>query len=82
MKHYLFLFIFIFSSSIPSFSQSLRVEPLNWWVGMKNPKLQILIQGKDLKGSSVTSSLPGLKIEKVHFADSPNYLCCLPRRAF
>ncbi|MFM6949254.1 MAG: glycoside hydrolase family 13 protein [Aquirufa sp.] len=74
MKHYLFLFIFIFSSSIPSFSQSLRVEPLNWWVGMKNPKLQILIQGKDLKGSSVTSSLPGLKIEKVHFADSPNYL--------
>jgi hypothetical protein len=55
-------------------AQDLRVEPLNWWVGMKNPKLQLLIHGKDLQGSDVIASKPGLKVLKVHQADSPNYL--------
>ena len=55
-------------------AQDLRVEPLNWWVGMKNPKLQLLVHGKDLKGSQVISNKAGLKVLKVHNADSPNYL--------
>jgi len=74
MNRYFYLLIFLSTLSFHSFAQSLRVEPLNWWVGMKNPKLQILIQGNDLKGSEVLSSKAGLKISKVHFADSPNYL--------
>jgi glycosidase len=60
--------------SISLQAQDLRIEPLNWWVGMKNPKLQLLIHGKDLSGSEVIAKKQGLKIVKVHTADSPNYL--------
>jgi hypothetical protein len=29
-------------------AQIKHVEPLNWWVGMKNPNLQLLINGNDV----------------------------------
>jgi glycosidase len=41
---------------------------------MKNTQLQLMVHGKDIKGSEVASKKPGLKIVKVHSADSPNYL--------
>jgi glycosidase len=67
------LIIFLLVSiSLPA--QDLRVEPLSWWTGMKNPHFQLMVHGKDLKGSEVASKKPGLKIVKVHSADSPNYL--------
>jgi hypothetical protein len=41
-----------------------RIEPAFWWVGMKNPKLQLLIHGKDISKNQVTISYPGVKIVK------------------
>ena len=60
--------------AVTLFAQDLRVEPLNWWVGMKNTKLQLMIHGKGLQGSQVISRKPGLKIVKINPADSPNYI--------
>ena len=73
MKKVLFLG-FLFCASFSLIAQDLRVEPLNWWVGMKNPNLQLLIKGKDLSGGVVTSTKKGLSVKKVTNADSPNYL--------
>jgi hypothetical protein len=73
MKKVLFLGL-LFCASFTSISQDLRVEPLNWWVGMKNPNLQLLIKGKDLSGGQVSSSKKGLTVKKVTNGDSPNYL--------
>ncbi len=70
----LILFLFVSLSLQNALAQDLRVEPLNWWVGMKNSQLQLMIHGKDIKGSEVIAKKPGLKIVKVHSADSPNYL--------
>ncbi len=67
------LIIFLFAS-LSLHAQDLRIEPLSWWTGMKNPHLQLMVHGKDLKGSEVYAKKPGLKILKVHTADSPNYL--------
>lgn len=52
----------------------MRIEPLNWWVGMKNPNLELLIYDKDIKGSQVKISHPGVTISKVITAENPNYL--------
>lgn len=60
--------------SISLQAQDLRVEPLSWWTGMKNTQLQLMVHGKDIKGSEILAKKPGLKIVKVHSADSPNYL--------
>ena len=50
-----------------------RVEPPSWWVGMNTP-LQLMIHGKNLKGSEISVTGEGIKINKVHEADSTNYL--------
>lgn len=51
-----------------------RIDPTNWWVGMKNPELQLLVYGKHLKGASVQISYPGIHIRQVHEVENPNYL--------
>ncbi|XMO85066.1 glycoside hydrolase family 13 protein [Algibacter sp. AS12] len=51
-----------------------RIEPLNWWVGFKNSKLQLLVHHPNISGKTVQVSYQGISIEKVHKADSPNYL--------
>jgi glycosidase len=51
-----------------------RIDPTNWYVGMRNPALQLLVYGKDLKGSTVTVNYPGVTVQKVHEVENPNYL--------
>jgi glycosidase len=51
-----------------------RVEPPNWWVGMENNKLQLLVKGQDIGSYTPTMDYPAVKITQVHQADSPNYL--------
>lgn len=53
-----------------------HVEPMHWWTGMKDKNLQLLIHGKELKGSTVQirKGETGLKIKKVHSSPNPNYL--------
>ena len=43
-KTLLFAAIFTIAGSIAAFCQSnVKVYPTHWWVGMKNPKLQLLV---------------------------------------
>jgi len=51
-----------------------RVEPAFWWVGMKNPQLQLLIHGTEICNRKVEIQYPGIKILKQNRACSPNYL--------
>jgi neopullulanase len=51
-----------------------RVDPTNWWVGMKNPNLQLLVYGKNIKGSTVGITYPGVAIRQVYEVENPNYV--------
>ncbi len=51
-----------------------RIEPAFWWAGMKNPKLQLLVHGKDIGKSQVSLSYPGVKLVKINRVENPNYL--------
>jgi len=51
-----------------------HVEPLNWWVGMKNPNLQLLINGNNIGETTPVINYPGVTIKKVSKGDSKNYL--------
>ncbi len=52
-----------------------RAEPLSWWVGMHTP-LQLMVQGENIADYQVemAGDLQGVKITKIHRAESPNYL--------
>ncbi len=51
-----------------------RVEPPFWWVGMQNPKLQIMVYGEDISGTQPSIEAEGVKLTAVHRLASPNYL--------
>ncbi|HCX23233.1 MAG: alpha-amlyase [Flammeovirgaceae bacterium] len=51
-----------------------RVEPPNWWAGMNNPNLQIMLYGENLKGASVTIDAEGVDLVRINEAESPNYM--------
>jgi glycosidase len=50
-----------------------RVEPPNWWVGMKNKKLQLLVYGPSVGTMSFTIAYPGVTLVKTNKVENPNY---------
>ena len=51
-----------------------RVEPPYWWTGMKSSHLQLLVKGEGIGELNPQIDYQGISIQKVHKADSPNYL--------
>ncbi|MDE6779267.1 MAG: cyclomaltodextrinase N-terminal domain-containing protein, partial [Alistipes sp.] len=52
-----------------------RVEPLSWWTGMTTP-LQVMFHGEGISSCDVAmaAGTRGVRVKKVHRADSGNYL--------
>lgn len=51
-----------------------RIDPTDWFVGMKNPSLQLMVYGEGIKTADVTTDYPGVKVDSLVRLDSPNYL--------
>jgi len=69
------LILLVFFSSINLFAQKLeRIEPMFWFAGMHNPKLQLLVHGDNIASSVVSITYPGVKLVKVNKVENPNYL--------
>ncbi|GEO11483.1 glycoside hydrolase family 13 protein [Segetibacter aerophilus] len=50
-----------------------RIDPTNWWVGMKNQNLQLLVYGPGAGTLSYSISYPGIKLVKTSKVKNPNY---------
>ena len=52
-----------------------RIEPTDWFVGMKNPTVQLMVYGQGIRDvKDVTTDYPGVTIDSLVRLDSPNYL--------
>lgn len=51
-----------------------KVEPPNWWVGMNNSELQVMIYGKNISNTLVEIKSDKVKLIKANKTDNPNYL--------
>ena len=51
-----------------------RIDPTNWFVGMKDPSLQLMVYGPNIKSADVSVDYPGVRVDSVVRLDSPNYL--------
>lgn len=72
LRQFLSVALLLFTCTNTLFAQ--RIEPLNWWVGLKNPDVQLMIQGEAIGETTPVISHPGVTIKKVTKADSKNYL--------
>ncbi|MFZ2907308.1 MAG: glycoside hydrolase family 13 protein [Cyclobacteriaceae bacterium] len=50
-----------------------RIEPSFWWVGMKNPELQVLIYGKNIAAATASLKYEGVEITRIDKTENPNY---------
>lgn len=74
MKKLFVVLFFLTLSTFVNAQQLQRVEPMFWWVGMHNPKVQLLVYGKDIATLDVQLNYEGVKLTKVHQVENPNYL--------
>jgi glycosidase len=51
-----------------------HLEPAFWWAGMKEPKLQIMVHGKNIQQAQVELNYPGVKLLGLQKVENPNYL--------
>lgn len=74
MKKLVLLAIFLGSICLAKAIDITRLEPASWWVGMKNPELQLMVYGKNIARSQVKIDYPGVRIKEVVGVENPNYL--------
>ncbi len=68
----------LFSFCSVTAQNEIKVYPSNWWVGMKNPHLQLMIHEKNIgtigKDDIFLTTYPGVIIESIQKVKNPNYL--------
>lgn len=73
MKNLSFLIIIILGSSI--YAQKIdRIEPPNWWAGVENNQLELLIYGKDISQFTPSIDHKNIQILTVKKTENNNYL--------
>lgn len=51
-----------------------HLEPSNWWTGMHNPNLQLLVHANNISNTSVSINYNGVTVRSVEKVENPNYL--------
>lgn len=51
-----------------------RIDPTDWYVGLKNPTLQLMVYGPNVRDAEVSLDYPNVQIDSIARLDSPNYL--------
>ena len=68
---------FAMACSAHAASQTLnidRIDPTDWFVGLKDPSVQLMVYGKGICEAGVTTDYPGVRVDSIVRLDSPNYL--------
>lgn len=74
MRKFLLAICFIITAASAQAQKLERIEPMNWWVGMHNPKLQLLVHGENIALLQPQLNYPGVTLAKVNKVENPNYL--------
>lgn len=76
MRLYQLLFLLFLLGQINTYAknQITRIEPPNWWVGMKHSKLQLLVYGDNIGDFNPKINYKGVQIESVIKVKNTNYL--------
>jgi glycosidase len=71
-----FIFLPFLISFCYAFAQNeVKIYPSNWWVGMKNQNLQLMLHGKDIGlMDSIIINYPGVRIIRKYKLKNKNYL--------
>ena len=73
MKKIVFILFVVLAAKTNA--QYAKVYPSNWWTGMNNPKLQILLHaGFDIADETIQISYPGITVDKITPLENRHYV--------
>lgn len=74
--HYSLFIIFLYFFANTAISQNIlnRVEPANWWTGMKDNNLQLLVYGENISEYQANINDKNIQIVRQNKTENPNYL--------
>jgi glycosidase len=73
----LFIALLMLTSGLPANSQATsndRLEPSSWWIGFRNPVVQLLAYSEDIGYLRPEVNHPGVSIQRITAVENPNYL--------
>jgi len=73
---YFFSILFVLILSTTFFAQKIsvnKIEPPNWWAGMKTNKVQLMVYGENLNNISVKFNNARIKVNRVNKIENPSY---------
>lgn len=76
MRH-IFIFLLLGFISAKSWAETTvidHIEPLSWWIEMKNPRVELMVHGKNIASYTPTINYKGVKLEKIEKTENVNYL--------
>ena len=73
-KTFLIFSLFLSALSASAQVKVSRVEPADWYAGMKDASLQLMVYGEGIRTADVEVAYPGVRIDSLVRLDSPNYL--------
>lgn len=76
LKRFLLTAFFLFNFSFliyPQSPQINKIEPPNWWSGMKHNKIQLMIYGENLSDLKASFASKKLKVDKVYKVENSSY---------
>nr|MBP9220647.1 cyclomaltodextrinase N-terminal domain-containing protein [Chitinophagales bacterium] len=50
-----------------------HITPPNWWTGMNDPAVQLMIHGDNIAAYDVKINYPGVEVFAVSKVENPNY---------
>ena len=73
-KYFILLSLLILATTMKAALKIDRIEPTDWFAGMKTPTLQLMVYGPGIGTAEVTTDYPGVRIDSIVRVESPNYL--------
>jgi neopullulanase len=70
---YSYLIVFLLIRIISAQPSIEKIEPPNWWSGMKMNQIQLMVYGSDLKDAKVSFEPPDIKINSISEIDNKGY---------
>ena len=74
MRKYLFLVAMMTVIIAQAAVKVDRIEPTNWYLGLKDPSVQLMVYGQGIRDAEVDIDYAGVTIDSLVRLDSPNYL--------
>lgn len=65
--------LILWSLSITANAQPQRIDPPNWWTGMPDDTLQLLVEGKNVRDWNLALSVPGIRVLQKDALSNPDF---------